>query len=1022
MPAPVAERIAANLALDPEQVAAAVALLDEGASIAFIATYRASATAGLGVAQLRELEQRLYTLRELDTRREVLRERIEARGLMSEALESLLADAQTFEALDDIALAFQDRRDSKAQAAVDAGLQALADALWNGALPGNAQTTDVQYDDPARLAFNYIDAGRGIEDTQQALDGARHILMQRIEEEAALIGRLRSWLWKNASLVSTVSPAFADQKKGKVLKYSDYFEFSQRVKKIPAFRVLSLFKGRKDGILRLELAIATTEDGRSVCEAMIGEYYGFDGEPGSRSGRVAEWMQETVRHAWRVRILPRLDVQIKDRIRERAEDSAIRDSADKFRELLMAAPAGPRITMGIAPGLGNGVRLCVIDAEGAVLETGTVFPHPPQREWDEAIEEAVAMIRRHGADLLGHGSGKGSRETEAWVTELIKRHPELRLQKMSVNEAGVGSYASSRLGEQELPELEPRDRATVSIARRLQDPLAELLKIDPMSMDLGSHQDALDAGKLAQALEDVIDDSVNAVALAGGVDVNRAGSLVLSHVSGLNRALAARLVETRETQGYFRNRKALQSVPRFSAQVFEWAAGFLRVLDGDEPLDRSAVHPAEYALVRRIAEASGHSVEALCGNAGLVDSITAEAFVDEQFGLPDVQAVLARLGQSGKDPRGTFPVPVFQDVISSIKDLKPGMILEGVVATVTDFGAFVDIGVHADGLIHVSALSDEFVETASELVKPGDAVTVKVLQIDLDKQRVALTLRLEDELPMAQGGETQQIEGIRAGMLVDGKVSSVSGFGAFVDLGIKIDGLVHVSAMSDEFVKDPADVVKIGEQVKARVIEVDVKRQRIALSLRLDDKPRSVRQPGASASGEARRGSGAGSRAAGDARKRTAPRAGSDFKRRSAKPGKKMPVGANRQSAKCDSAGASGTAPGPWKQAAEGAGTDRKARLASNESRRQGASKHAVKRPDKAGGGRARASTGMASAFANAARASGSKAAGGRDTESKRSAKTAEKPSRGKGKKPGADRGGGSVWEQARAKRRGSKK
>lgn len=738
----IIERIATELSVYDRQVAAAVALLDEGATVPFIARYRKEVTGGLDDGQLRVLEQRLGYLRELDERRQVVLKSIDEQGKLTPALEQAVLEADTKTRLEDLYLPYRPKRRTKAQIAREAGLEPLAHGLL--ADPSLA---------PEKAAADYLDPDKGVPDLKAALDGARQILMEIFAEDAELTGQLRDYLWENASLQSRVLEGKTDEG----AKFSDYFDYAEPLRKVPSHRALALFRGRNEGILSLELTLP--DQGLTVPQVMIGRRFGV-----ADRGRPADpWLAETVRWAWRVKILTRLDLELKTRLREAAEVEAIRVFARNLHDLLLAAPAGPRATLGLDPGLRTGVKVAVVDATGKLVETATVYPHVPRKRWDEAIADLAALASRHRVELISIGNGTASRETDRLVAELMKRHPELGLQKLVVSEAGASVYSASELAAQELPDLDVSLRGAASIARRLQDPLAELVKIEPKSIGVGQYQHDVSQAQLARSLDSVVEDCVNAV----GVDVNMASVPLLTQVSGLSRGLAENIVRYRDEHGAFTSRRAIKKVPRLGNKTFEQAAGFLRVINGDDPLDASAVHPEAYPVVKRILAKTGRSVHSLIGDSAFLKTLSPGDFTDERYGLPTVSDIIAELDKPGRDPRPEFKTAAFQEGVETLADLETDMVLEGVVTNVTNFGAFVDIGVHQDGLVHISALSDRFVKDPREIVKAGDVVRVKVLDVDLERRRVALSMRLTDSAREHQPAPRRERPGGRGGKQTD---------------------------------------------------------------------------------------------------------------------------------------------------------------------------------------------------------------------------------------------------------------
>jgi uncharacterized protein len=725
MPSPI-EIISQELSARPAQVEAAVALLDEGATVPFIARYRKEATGGLDDIQLRHLEERLGYLRELDERRAVVLASIEEQGKLSAALRVEIETADTKQRLEDLYLPYKPKRRTKAQIAREAGLLPLAEGLL---------TDPTQ--DPAALAAGFVDAGRGVADIAAALEGARQILMERFAEDPALAGRLRERLWGEALLVSRVG----EGKEREGAKFSDYFDYREAIARIPSHRALALFRGRNQGVLHLELLTGNGEDPDAPYRSLVAAHFGV-----RAAGRPADdWLVETVRKAWRIKLLTRLELDLKGRLLEAAEEEAIRVFGRNLKALLLAAPAGRLPTLGLDPGLRTGVKVAVVDSTGRVAATDTIYPHAPRNQWDASIARLAEVCQAHRVRLISIGNGTASRETDKLARELIRRHPDLGLRSLVVSEAGASVYSASELASKELPELDVSLRGAVSIARRLQDPLAELVKIEPKAIGVGQYQHDVNQGRLARTLEAVVEDCVNAV----GVDLNTASVPLLAQVSGLNRGLAENIVAFRESNGAFPNRRGLMAVPRFGDKAFQQSAGFLRIPDGDEPLDASAVHPEAYPVVRRMVEHTGKAVRALIGDAAVLDRLDAASFADERFGLPTIKDILAELKKPGRDPRPELRTAAFKDGVEQLSDLEPGMVLEGTVTNVTNFGAFVDVGVHQDGLVHISMLADRFVKDPHEVVKSGDLVKVKVLEVDLPRKRIALSMRLAE--PAAAG-------------------------------------------------------------------------------------------------------------------------------------------------------------------------------------------------------------------------------------------------------------------------------
>jgi protein Tex len=724
----IVERISTELAAKPWQVEAAVGLLDGGSTVPFIARYRKEATGALDDTQLRRLEERLRYLRELEDRRKTIVESIEAQGKMTEALRAALQDADNKARLEDIYLPYKPKRRTKAQIAIEAGLAPLAETLL--AAPQN---------EPKAQAETFVDAEKNVATPEAALEGARAILVERFAEHADLIGQLREIFWTHGALKSKVR----EGKEAAGAKFSDYFEFSEPLGKLPSHRILALFRGEKEEVLDLEIS-PEAEPGIAGYESRIARRFGIEdrGRPGDR------WLAETVRWAWRTKIELHLSVDARARLFKAAEDEAINVFAGNLRDLLLAAPAGARPTIGLDPGFRTGVKVAVVDKTGKIVATTAIYPHEPQRKWDEALAILARLAREHKTELVAIGNGTASRETDKLATELIAKNPELKLTKVMVSEAGASVYSASEYAARELPDLDVTLRGAASIARRLQDPLAELVKIEPKSIGVGQYQHDISETRLSRSLDAVVEDCVNAV----GVDVNTASAPLLARVSGVGELLASNIVAHRDARGPFRSRAALKEVPRLGPKAFEQSAGFLRVIDGDDPLDRSGVHPEAYPLVRRILAAAQKDIRSLIGDSTTLRSLDPKRFVDESFGLPTVSDVIAELEKPGRDPRPAFKTATFQEGVEKISDLKPGMILEGVVTNVAAFGAFVDIGVHQDGLVHISAMSKTFVKDPRAVAKPGDVVRVKVLEVDAPRKRISLSMRLDD----APGQQTSQ--------------------------------------------------------------------------------------------------------------------------------------------------------------------------------------------------------------------------------------------------------------------------
>jgi protein Tex len=740
----IAQRIAQEIAAKNDQVLAAITLLDEGATVPFIARYRKEVTGGLDDTQLRTLEERLSYLRELEDRRAAIIASIEEQGKMSDALRSDILGADTKSRLEDLYLPYKPKRRTKAQIAREAGLEPLADALVGD--PTLA---------PTAVAAGYINAEKGVADAKAALDGARQILMERFSENPALVGSLRDWLWDSALIRAKLVAG----KENEGAKYRDYFDHFETIQAIPSHRMLALMRARNEGFLDLELiprtgAINTraaasevpmdeiAAAGHALAEGRVAAQAGI-----SDRGRAADtWLLETCRMTWRVKLHLHLTLDLFGKAREGAEDEAIRVFGDNLKDLMLAAPAGPKVVLGLDPGLRTGVKIAAVDATGKVLITGTIFPHAPMNRWDDSIQQLAQGCKKLGVELIAIGNGTAGRETEKLVAELMKKHPELKLAKVVVSEAGASVYSASEMAAKEFPDMDVSLRGAVSIARRLQDPLAELVKIDPKAIGVGQYQHDVNQVKLARALDARVEDCVNGV----GVDLNTASSALLARVAGLSAGVAENVVKFRDTHGAFKSRRELLKVPRLGDKAFEQSAGFMRIRGGDHPLDASAVHPEAYPVVERIVARTGRDIHNLIGDAAFVRKLDPAQYTDEKFGLPTVKDILKELEKPGRDPRPEFVTPSFAEGIEDLKDLKPGMVLEGRVTNVAAFGAFVDIGVHQDGLVHVSALSNKFVKDPREVVKAGDIVKVKVLDVDLVRKRAALTMRLDDPIGEAR--------------------------------------------------------------------------------------------------------------------------------------------------------------------------------------------------------------------------------------------------------------------------------
>lgn len=731
----IEQRLATELAVKSSQIQATVQLLDDGATVPFIARYRKEATGGLDDAQLRLLAERLHSLRELEKRRAAIIAAIEKLGKMTPELLDAVLHAQDKAHLEDLYLPYRKKRRTKAQIALEAGLQPLADTLLNDPRL-NPQTEAVKY---LKAPFTTEEGDNpGMVDAAAALEGAQHILIERFAEHAPLLQTLRDYLRLHGVLTAK---AAKDKKDGDT-KYTDYHTYSEVIGKIPSHRALALLRGEREGVLKLKLLLDAELEEKSrnftlnPCEQKIARQFSIRDQQHAADA----WLIDTVRAAWRTKIFSHLETELMGNLQERAEIEAIRVFAQNLKALLLAPPAGGRAAIGLDPGLRTGVKVAVIDATGKVLATATIYPHAPRNDWDGAIQTLKQLAQQYQASLIAIGNGTASRETDHLAKDLIKQYPQLKLTSIMVSEAGASVYSASELASEELPELDVSLRGAVSIARRLQDPLAELVKIDPKSIGVGQYQHDVNQSQLAQSLDAVVEDSVNAV----GVDVNTASPALLRYVAGLNGKIAHNIVAYRNTKGMFNRRADLLKVSGLGEKTFEQAAGFLRIPNGSNPLDASAVHPESYPLVEQIVKDAKLNVAALIGNAPVLKSIRPEKYATAQFGLPTVKDILHELEKPGRDPRSTFKTATFKEGVESIKDLHPGMMLEGVVTNVAAFGAFVDIGVHQDGLVHISALADKFVKDPHAVVKAGQVVKVKVLDVDEKRKRIALTMRVSD--------------------------------------------------------------------------------------------------------------------------------------------------------------------------------------------------------------------------------------------------------------------------------------
>ena len=718
----ISQLIAQELNVRDSQILAAIQLLDDGNTIPFIARYRKEATGGLDDTQLRHFETRLIYLRELEDRRQTILKSIEEQGKLTDELRDKIQATQSKTELEDLYLPFKPKRRTKGQIAIEAGLEPLADLLWN-----EPKT------EPESTALDYVNAEKGVPDVKAALDGARYILMERFAEDAGLLAKVRDYLSKNALLVSKV----LEGKEIEGAKFQDYFDHQELLKNVPSHRALAMFRGRNEGILQLSLnADPEAEEGsrQSYCEEIIRDYLGvrFTGQPADK------WREQVIAWTWKIKVALHLETELMATLREKAEDEAIDVFARNLTALLMAAPAGAKNTMGLDPGLRTGVKVAVVDNTGKLLATDTIYPHTGQME--RAMLSIFQLIKQHNVELIAIGNGTASRETERFAKDVIKEIKENKPQTVVVSEAGASVYSASELAAQEFPDLDVSLRGAVSIARRLQDPLAELVKIEPKAIGVGQYQHDVNQSQLARKLDAVVEDCVNAV----GVDLNTASVPLLARVAGMTKTIAQNIVTYRDENGRFESREQLKKVPRLGPKAFEQCAGFMRIAAGDNPLDASGVHPEAYPVVEKILQATEQSIQDLMGNAGLVRQLDAKQFTDDQFGLPTVQDIFKELEKPGRDPRGEFKTATFAEGVEEITDLKAGMILEGTVTNVTNFGAFVDIGVHQDGLVHISSLSDKFVEDPHQVVKTGDVVKVKVLEVDVARRRIALTMRLDE--------------------------------------------------------------------------------------------------------------------------------------------------------------------------------------------------------------------------------------------------------------------------------------
>lgn len=720
----ICRMIAQELNVRPEQVNAAVTLIDDGNTVPFIARYRKEVTGGLDDTQLRTLDSRLSYLREMDDRRQTILKSIQEQGKLTPELEQEIAQADSKTRLEDLYLPYKPKRRTKGQIAIEAGLEPLADQLWN-----HPQT------EPESEASKYLDADKGIADTKAALDGARAIIMERIAEDANLLEKIRNHLNRNAELVSRV----VEGKEQEGEKFKDYFNHNEPLSKVPSHRALAMLRGRNEGFLTLAMnADPEQKEGarQSYCETIIADHYGVT----LSSAPADTWRKQVISWAWRIKVSMHMETELMGAMKERAEIEAIEVFATNLKDLLMAAPAGPRATLGLDPGLRTGSKIAVVDSTGKVLATETIYPHPPQKQYDKSAQIVDQLVRKYNVDLIAIGNGTASRETDSFVADVIKRG-NLKVQKIIVSEAGASVYSASELAAKEFPNMDVSLRGAVSIARRLQDPLAELVKIDPKSIGVGQYQHDVSQSMLAKRLDAIVEDCVNAV----GVDVNTASAALLTRVAGLSSTIAQNIVDFRDENGRFEARTTLKKVPRLGPKAFEQCAGFLRIMDGKNPLDASAVHPEAYPVVKAISEKNNKDIKALIGDSSFLKGLHAVDYTDDNFGVPTITDIIKELDKPGRDPRPEFKTATFAEGVNSVSDLEPGMILEGVVSNVANFGAFVDIGVHQDGLVHISALTDRYVSDPREVVKAGDIVKVKVMEVDVQRKRIGLSMRMNDE-------------------------------------------------------------------------------------------------------------------------------------------------------------------------------------------------------------------------------------------------------------------------------------
>ena len=720
----ICRMIAQELNVRPEQVNAAVTLIDDGNTVPFIARYRKEVTGGLDDTQLRTLDSRLSYLRELDDRRQTILKSIHEQGKLIPELEQEITQADSKTRLEDLYLPYKPKRRTKGQIAIEAGLEPLADQLWN-----HPQT------EPESEASKYLDADKGVADTKAALDGARAIIMERIAEDANLLEKIRGHLNRNAEMCARV----VEGKEQEGEKFKDYFNHNEPLSKVPSHRALAMLRGRNEGFLTLAMnADPEQEEGarQSYCETIIADHYGVT----LSSAPADTWRKQVISWAWRIKVSMHMETELMGAMKERAEIEAIEVFATNLKDLLMAAPAGPRATLGLDPGLRTGSKIAIVDPTGKVLATETIYPHPPQKQYDKSAQIVDQLVRKYNVNLIAIGNGTASRETDSFVADVIKRG-NLKVQKIIVSEAGASVYSASELAAKEFPNMDVSLRGAVSIARRLQDPLAELVKIDPKSIGVGQYQHDVSQSMLAKRLDAIVEDCVNAV----GVDVNTASAALLTRVAGLSSTIAQNIVDFRDENGRFEARTTLKKVPRLGPKAFEQCAGFLRIMDGKNPLDASAVHPEAYPVVKAISEKNNKDIKALIGDSSFLKGLHAVDYTDDNFGVPTITDIIKELDKPGRDPRPEFKTATFAEGVNSVSDLEPGMILEGVVSNVANFGAFVDIGVHQDGLVHISALTDRFVSDPREVVKAGDIVKVKVMEVDVLRKRIGLSMRMNDE-------------------------------------------------------------------------------------------------------------------------------------------------------------------------------------------------------------------------------------------------------------------------------------